>query len=212
MSDVLKRIEEAGIIPVVVIDDIKDALPLMNALVEGGIPAAEVTFRTEAAEEALKIMIEAHPEALIGAGTILSTEQAERAINAGAKFIVSPGFNPSVVDYCIERNITVIPGTVTPTEIEMALSKGLNTVKFFPAEAFGGLKMIKALSQPYNNVRFMPTGGINKENIADYLENDHIIACGGSYMVKKDLINAGDFEKIKELTKEAHDTVLKIRG
>lgn len=208
MYEVLEKIQKIGIVPVVVLDDAKDAKPLAKALCEGGLPCAEVTFRTAAAEESIRIMAEEFPEMLIGAGTILTTEQVDRAVNAGAKFIVSPGLNPEVVKYCVSKDIPITPGTSNPSDIETALSFGLEVVKFFPAEAAGGLNMIKSLAAPYTNVKFMPTGGINANNINSYLAFDKIIACGGSWMVKGDLIKAGDFDKIRELTKEAVQTML----
>lgn len=208
MYEVLEKIQKIGIVPVVVLDDAKDAKPLAKALCEGGLPCAEVTFRTAAAEESIRIMAEEFPEMLIGAGTVLTTEQVDRAVNAGAKFIVSPGLNPEVVKYCVSKKIPITPGTSNPSDIETALSFGLEVVKFFPAEAAGGLNMIKSLAAPYTNVKFMPTGGINANNINSYLAFDKIIACGGSWMVKGDLIKAGDFDKIRELTKEAVQTML----
>ena len=212
MNAVLEQIQKMGIIPVVVIDDVKDAEPLAKALCEGGLPCAEVTFRTAAAEESIRIMAEKFPEMLIGAGTVLTTDQVDRAVAAGAKFIVSPGTNPKVVKYCVEKNIPITPGTCTPSEVEQALEHGLEVVKFFPAEQAGGLKMIKAMAAPYVGVKFMPTGGISPENVREYLAYDRIIACGGSWMVKGDLIKAGNFDKIVELTKEAAQIVKEIRG
>ena len=203
MNDVLKKISDIGIVPVVVLDDAKDAKPLAQALIAGGLPCAEVTFRTAAAEESIKIMTEAFPEMLVGAGTVLTTEQADRAINAGAKFIVSPGFNEKIVKYCLEKGVPMVPGINNPTGIEAALELGLDTVKFFPAEASGGIDMIKAMAAPYTAVKFMPTGGINAKNICDYLAFDKIIACGGSWMVKKALVAAGKFDEIQKLTEEA---------
>ena len=183
-----------------------------KALVEGGLPCAEVTFRTEAAEESIKIMSEAYPEMLVGAGTVLTIEQVKRAVNAGAKFIVSPGFDPEIVDYCIENDIPVFPGCITPSEVAQAVKRGLKVVKFFPAEQFGGVATIKAMAAPYTMVKFMPTGGVNANNLKDYLSCDKIICCGGSWMVKGNLIEAGEFDKIKELTKEAVELVHSIRG
>ena len=212
MSTIFEQFKKIGIIPVVVLDDAKDAVPLAKALCEGGLPCAEVTFRTAAAEEAIRLMSEAYPEMLVGAGTVLTTEQVDRAVNAGAKFIVSPGLNPEVVRYCIEKNIPVTPGTQTPSEMEQALSLGLDVVKFFPAEPAGGLKMIKAVAAPYTTLSFMPTGGINAQNVRDYLAYDRIIACGGSWMVKKDLVKAGEFDKITEMVREAASIVKEIRG
>ncbi len=208
MNPILEQFQKLGIIPVVVIDDAKDAVPLAKALCEGGLPVAEVTFRTDAAEEAIRLMAEACPEMLVGAGTVLTTEQVDRAVAAGSKFIVSPGLNPKVVKYCQEKNVPITPGTARPTDIEMALELGLDVVKFFPAEQNGGLAMIKAMAAPYTKVKFMPTGGINAKNLKSYLDFDKIIACGGSWMVPKDLVAAGDFEAIKNLTREAVNTML----
>lgn len=212
MNDVLKQMSGYGIIPVVVLNDVKDALPLGKALVEGGIPCAEVTFRTDAAEESIRIMSENFPEMLVGAGTVLTTEQVDRAVNAGAKFIVSPGLNPKVVKYCLEKNIPVTPGVITPSEIEQAMELGLEVVKFFPAEPFGGLKTIKALAAPYTKMKFMPTGGINISNVRDYLAFDKIIACGGSWMVSGNLVKEGKFDEITKLVKEAAEIVKEVKG
>ncbi len=212
MNEVLEQFKKIGIIPVVVLDDAKDAKPLGQALMEGGLPCAEVTFRTEAAEESIRIMSQEFPDMLVGAGTVLTTEQVDRAVAAGAKFIVSPGINPKVVEYCVKKNIPITPGTCNPSNVETALEFGLDVVKFFPAEPAGGLNYIKAIAAPYTGVSFMPTGGINSENVKEYLKYDRIIACGGSWMVKGDLIKSGNFEKIKELTAEAATIVKEIRG
>lgn len=212
MNEVLEKIQEIGIVPVVILEDAKDAEPLAKALCEGGLPCAEVTFRTAAAEESIRIMTEKYPDMLVGAGTVLTTEQVDRAVLAGAKFIVSPGLNPQVVKYCVEKGILITPGCANPSDIEQALENGLEVVKFFPAEPAGGLKMIKALAAPYVGVKFMPTGGINATNVRDYLAYDRILACGGSWMVSSDLVKAGDFEKITELTKEAVEIVKESRG
>lgn len=212
MNDTLKEIGHTGIVPVVVLNNASDAEPLANALIKGGLPCAEVTFRTAAAEESIKIMATKFPEMFVGAGTVLTTEQVDRAIGAGAKFIVSPGFNPKVVEYCIKNNYPICPGIMTPTELEMALGFGLDVVKFFPAENAGGLKMIKAMAAPYTMMKFMPTGGINATNVRDYLACDKILACGGSWMVKGDLISAGKFDEIQKLTAEAAAIVKEIRG
>ena len=208
MNEVLEKIQKIGIVPVVVLDDAKDAAPLAKALCEGGLPCAEVTFRTAAAEESIRIMAKEFPEMLVGAGTVLTTEQVDRAVNAGAKFIVSPGLNPTVVKYCVDKGIPVTPGTSNPSDVEMAISLGLDVVKFFPAEQAGGINMIKAMAAPYTQMKFMPTGGINAKNINSYLAFDKILACGGSWMVKKDLVAAGEFDKIRDLTKEAVQTML----
>ena len=212
MNEVLEQFKKIGIIPVVVLDDAKDAEPLGRALMEGGLPCAEITFRTAAAEESIRIMSQKFPDMLVGAGTVLTTEQVDRAVAAGAKFIVSPGINPKVVDYCVKKNIPITPGTCNPSNVETALEFGLDVVKFFPAEAAGGLNYIKSIAAPYTGVQFMPTGGINAENVKDYLKYDRIIACGGSWMVKGDLIKNGNFDKIKELTAEAANIVKEIRG
>ena len=212
MNPVLEKIQKTGIIPVVVINDVKDAEPLAKALIEGGLPCAEVTFRTDAAEESIRIMKEKFPEMLLGAGTVLTTEQVDRAVAAGAEFIVSPGLNPRIVKYCVEKNIPITPGCANASDIEQALENGLEVVKFFPAEPAGGLKMIKALAAPYVGVKFMPTGGISASNVRDYLAYDRIIACGGSWMVSGDLVKAGEFDKIKELTAEAAAIVKEMRG
>lgn len=212
MSTIIEQIGKMGIIPVVVIDDIDTALPLAKALCEGGLPCAEVTFRTAAAKDAIKIMSDAYPEMLVGAGTVLTCKQVDEAVEAGAKFIVSPGLNPTVVSYCIEKGVPVVPGTCTPAEVESALSLGLDTVKFFPAEPTGGLGFIKAIAAPYTGVKFMPTGGINAENVKDYLAYDRILACGGTWMVKGDLLKKGDYDTICKLTKEAAEIVKSIRG
>ncbi len=212
MANIFDQLQELGIVPVVVLDDVKDAEPLAKALVEGGLPCAEVTFRTDAAEESIRIMSEKYPEMLVGAGTVLTTEQVDRAVAAGAKFIVSPGLNPRIVKYCVEKNIPICPGCTNPSDIEQALENGLKVVKFFPAEPAGGLPMIKAMAAPYVGVKFMPTGGIKPSNVRSYLEYDRIIACGGSWMVPGDLVNSGDFAKITELTKEAVEIVKEVRG
>ena len=212
MNDTLKQIGTTGIVPVVVLNKVSDAEPLAEALIKGGLPCAEVTFRTDAAEESIRAIAKKYPEMFVGAGTVLTTEQVDRAIDAGAKFIVSPGLNPKVVEYCIKKGYPITPGIMTPTELEVALGFGLDLVKFFPAENAGGLKMIKAMSAPYTMMKFMPTGGINATNVRDYLACDKILACGGSWMVKGDLINAGAFDEIERLTKEAAGIVKEIRG
>ncbi len=208
MNEVLKQISKIGIVPVVKIDDAKDAVPLAKALINGGLPCAEVTFRTAAAKDAIAAMAEAFPEMLVGAGTVLTTEQVDMAVNAGAKFIVTPGFNVKVVKYCVENNIPVTPGCPSTSDIESAIELGLEVVKFFPAEPLGGIEMIKALAAPYVGIKFMPTGGINAKNINSYLDCDKILACGGSWMVKDTLINAGKFDEIEALTREAVTNML----
>ncbi|GHV71046.1 hypothetical protein AGMMS49928_21210 [Spirochaetia bacterium] len=203
MNAVAEELEKIGIVPVIKIDDVEKAAPLARALAAGGIPAAEVTFRTAQGEEAIRRINRDVPEILLGAGTVLSVEQVDRAIDAGAKFIVSPGLNPRVVSHCLKKNIPVIPGCANPSDIEQALELGLDVVKFFPAEQSGGLEYIKAVAAPYPTVKFMPTGGINASNIAKYISYDKILACGGSWMVGADLINSGNFEKITALCREA---------
>lgn len=207
MNKILEELSSYGVVPVVVINRVEDAEPLAKALCEGGLKCAEVTFRTAAAEEAIHVMTEAYPDMLVGAGTVLTIEQVDKAVNAGAQFIVSPGFDPEIVDYCIAKNIVVVPGCITPSEVAQGVKRGLEVLKFFPAEQAGGVAMIKAMAAPYTDIRFMPTGGINASNIGDYLAFPKIVACGGSWMVKADLINAGQYDRITELTKEAVEMV-----
>jgi 2-dehydro-3-deoxyphosphogluconate aldolase/(4S)-4-hydroxy-2-oxoglutarate aldolase len=211
MNNVFEKIHAIGILPVIALDEAAQAVPLARALAAGGIPAAEVTFRTEAGEEAIRRIAQEVPEVLVGAGTILTTEQADRAVNAGARFIVSPGTNAKVVYHCQELGAHPIPGAVTPTEIETAMELGLDTLKFFPAEPSGGLGMIKALSAPYTQVKFIPTGGISAANVGEYLKYPKILACGGSWMVKKDLINARKFDEIQAMAAEAAAIVRLVR-
>lgn len=211
MSAVSEKIKEFGVVPVVVLEDAKDAAPLAKALTEGGLPCAEVTFRTEAAEESIRIMTSEYPEMFVGAGTVLTVEQVERAVKAGAKFIVSPGFDPEIVDYCLKEGIPVFPGCITPSEVAQAVKRGLKVVKFFPAEPFGGVNTIKAMAAPYVGLKFMPTGGVSAKNLEGYLACDKVIACGGSWMVKGDLVKAGKFDEIRSLTEEAVELVEKIR-
>ena len=208
MNETLEKIGELGIIPVVKIEKAEDALPLGKALIDGDLPIAEITFRTSAAEESIKTLTRELPELLVGAGTVLTIKQARRAVSAGAQFIVSPGFNPKVVDYCLENNIPVTPGINNPTQIEMALERGIEVVKFFPAEASGGLPLLKSMSAPYTGIKFVPTGGINQNNLCSYLSNKKVHACGGSWMVKTELISSGNFAEITRLTKEAVSTML----
>ena len=212
MKTLEEQFYEYAVVPVVVLDDADDAAPLAEALIKGGLPCAEVTFRTEAAEESIRIMSEKYPDMLVGAGTVLTTEQVDRAVAAGAKFIVSPGFDPEIVDYCLEKEIPVFPGCITPSEVAQAVKRGLKVVKFFPAEQFGGVATIKAMAAPYVGLKFMPTGGVNAKNLESYLGCDKIIACGGSWMVKGDLVKAGKFDEIKDLTAEAVKLVAEIRN
>ena len=209
---VFQKFTEVGIIPVVVLNDAKDAEPLGKALMEGGLPAAEVTFRTEAAEESIRIMAEKFPDMLVGAGTVLTIEQVDRAVAAGAKFIVAPGLDEEIVKYCLEKDIPVCPGTQTASEMMKAIKLGLTHVKFFPAENAGGLKMIKAVGAALTALKFMPTGGISAANVTEYLQSDKIFCCGGSWMVKGDMIKAGDFDVIKEKVAEAAGIVKSVRG
>ena len=201
--DMLQKIALAGIVPVIKLSSPNQAIPLCRALIAGGLPVAEITFRTDAAEESIRRVAAELPDMLLGAGTVLTVEQAQRAWAAGAKYIVSPGFNPDVVAYCVNNAIPMLPGCSNPSDIERALGMGLKTVKFFPAEAVGGLAAIKAMSAPYGDVTFVPTGGINEKNLNEYLAFDKILACGGSWMVPEALIEAGDFDKITELTAAA---------
>ncbi len=210
--DIFDKLGVIGIVPVIALDDAKDAIPLGEALQRGGLPCAEITFRTAAAEEAIRLMTKAFPDMMIGAGTVLTTEQVDRAVAAGAQFIVAPGCNPRIVRYCVERNIPMAPGVATASEIEQALECGVKKMKFFPAEANGGLPMIKALAAPYVGVTFMPTGGLNKDNVKEYLSYDRIFACGGTWMVKKNLISEGRFDEIEQMAKEAAEIVKQIRG
>ncbi len=209
--NVTETIQNMGVVPVVVLHDAKDAAPLAKALCEGGLPCAEVTFRTDAAEESIRIMTSEFPDMFVGAGTVLTIEQVDRAVAAGAQFIVSPGFDPEVVDYCIEKNIPIYPGCITPSEVSQAVKRGLKVVKFFPAEQFGGVATIKAMAAPFTGVKFMPTGGVNAKNLESYLSCDKIVACGGSWMVKGDLVKAGKFDEIKTLVQEAVQLVADIR-
>ena len=210
--DIFDKLGKVGIVPVIALDDAKDAIPLGEALQRGGLACAEITFRTAAAEEGIRLMTKAFPDMIIGAGTVLTTEQVDRAVAAGAQFIVAPGCNPRIVRYCVERNIPMAPGVATASEIEQALECGVKKVKFFPAEANGGLAMIKALAAPYVDVTFMPTGGLNRDNVKAYLSYERVFACGGSWMVKKNLISEGRFDEIEQMAKEAAEIVKQIRG
>ena len=212
MSTVTEKISTLGVVPVVVLEDAKDAAPLAKALVEGGLPCAEVTFRTDAAEESIKIMTSEYPDMFVGAGTVLTIEQVDRAVAAGAKFIVSPGFDPEIVDYCLSKEIPIFPGCITPSEVAQAVKRGLKVVKFFPAEQFGGVATIKAMAAPYVGLKFMPTGGVSAKNLESYLSCDKIVACGGSWMVKGDLVKAVKFDEIKPMTEEAVKLVAEIRN
>ena len=201
MENVLEEIRHYRLVPVVTINKIEDAIPTMEALVKGGLPVAEITYRTACAKDAIKLAVEKFPEALIGAGTVINAAQAEEAISLGVKFVVSPGLSKEVAKVCKDHNVPYLPGCVTPTEIMEALELGINVIKFFPASNYGGLKTIKALNGPFPQVTFMPTGGVNEENVLEYLAYPHIIACGGSFMMK------GSFEEIEEKTKKAVELV-----
>ena len=212
MNKVLEEISKIGILPVVVLEDAKDAKPLAQALCAGGLPCAEVTFRTAAAKECISIMRKEFPDMLVGAGTVLTVEQVDEALEAGAQFIISPGFDEDVVKHCLEKNVPVTPGTCTPSDVQKCYRLGLDVVKFFPAEAAGGLKMIKSIAAPYTQMKFIPTGGINANNMKDYLEYNRILAIGGSWMVKDNLVKEGKFDEIKSLVEEAVELVAQIRG
>ena len=212
MQTILEKIKNVKMVPVIALERVEDAAPLARALTEGGLPCAEVTFRFPDADKCIMEMKKACPEMFVGAGTILTTEQVDRAVAAGAKFIVSPGLNPRIVKYCVEKGIVITPGCANASDMEQALENGLEVVKFFPAEPAGGLNMIKALAAPYVGLKFMPTGGISPKNVRDYLAYDRIIACGGSWMVKNDLVKAGDFAAITELAKECVQIVKESRG
>lgn len=212
MDPILERLSQIGIVPVIKIDEVAKAAPLAAALKAGGVPCAEVTFRTAHAAAAIEQIAKTEPEVFLGAGTVLSTEQVDRAVDAGAKFIVSPGFNPKVVEHCIQKGITVLPGCMTPTEIEMALGYGLEILKFFPAEQAGGLKFIKAVCAAYTMVRFIPTGGVTLQNLSEYIASPKVVACGGSYMCPGDLIAKGDWGQIEALCRQSVEIVNKARG
>ncbi|GAB4422395.1 MAG: hypothetical protein Kow0031_00080 [Anaerolineae bacterium] len=211
MNNVLTRLGQMGLVPVVAIENAADAVRLGEALLAGGLPCAEITFRTAAAEAAIRAISTACPEVLVGAGTVLTVSQAETAVAAGAKFVVTPGFDGAVVDWCLAHSVPVTPGVMTPTEINMALNKGLNILKFFPAEAAGGVKTLKAIGGPYGGVKFIPTGGISPANLADYLRLPQVHACGGSWLATKQLIASGEFERITALTAEAVAIVKQVR-
>lgn len=212
MADALERLRQLRLVPVLVVEDPKAAAPLADALASGGLPCAEVTFRTAAAGEAIRRMVDAQPDMLVGAGTVLTPAQADEAHAAGARFIVSPGFNPAVVDHCIERGIPIYPGVCTPTEIEAALEKGLKVLKFFPAEPAGGLAYLKAIAAPYSMVEFIPTGGINAEKLPAYLAFRSVVACGGSWMAPGDWIRSEAFDRIEQETANAVRTITEMTG
>ncbi len=208
LSPILEQLHLAGIVPVIAIQDANDAEHLAKALLQGGLPCAEVTFRTSAAQESIRRIAKAFPEMLLGAGTVLTVDQVKAALDCGARYIVSPGLNPKVVEYCLARSLAVTPGVATPSDIEVAMELGLEVVKFFPAEASGGLQYLKALSAPYGKLRFIPTGGIDESNLLPYLKFAKTLACGGSWMVKPELIAAKQFDKIRDLTARAVQMML----
>jgi 2-dehydro-3-deoxyphosphogluconate aldolase/(4S)-4-hydroxy-2-oxoglutarate aldolase len=208
LTELLNRIHDIGIVPVIAIDDADKAVDLARALVNGGLPVAEVTFRTEAAEEAIRAIVREVPTMIVGAGTVLTKEQADRAIDAGVNFIVSPGFNPVITKYVLDRGVCMLPGTATAGEMEQAMMMGLDVVKFFPAEQNGGVAKLKALAGPYKTLKWMPTGGVNTDNLTDYLSFPQVLACGGTWMVKKDLIEAGKWDEITDICKKAVKNML----
>ncbi len=210
MNDVLARLGQLGLLPVIKIEQEEHAVPLGKALLDGGLPCAEITLRTAAGEGAIRRIAAELPEVLVGAGTVLSVEQAQRAVSAGARYVVSPGFDPEVVDWCLTQGVPVMPGVATPTEIIMALKKGLQILKFFPAETLGGVGMLKALADPFSNVKFVPTGGINPANLAEYLGLPNVHACGGSWMVPGRLLMQ-QFGEITRLVTEARSLVQQAR-
>ena len=206
--EMLEKLSLAVIVQVIKVAYAADAVPLCKALSDGGPPVAEITFRSDAAEEAIRRVHEELPEVILGAGTVLTKDQVDRAVNAGATYIVSPGLNPEIVKYCQEKNVPIVPGCANPSDIEVALSLGLKTVKFFPAEPLGGLKLIKAMAAPYGAVTFLPTGGIGENNLNEYLAFNKVIACGGSWMVPADAVAAKDWKRIEDLTRSAVNKML----
>lgn len=209
--DVTTRLARAGVVPVVVLEHAKDAVPTAKAMAAGGIDVMEITFRTAAAADSIKAVSENCPEMLVGAGTVITLEQCKKAVASGAKFIVAPGFDEEVVRWCVENNVPVTPGCVTPTEIMAAMKLGIQIIKFFPAGVYGGLSAMKALSGPFGGIKFIPTGGVNAQNLAEYLAAPFIHAVGGSWVCPKADISAGNFEKITALCREAHATVTEAR-
>lgn len=210
MNEILKQLKKLRVVPVVAIQNAEDSMQLADALTEGGLPCAEITFRTAAAVDAMRIMAR-RGDVLVGAGTVLKVDQVKAAIDVGARFMVAPGFNPKVVEYCVENHITITPGICTPSDIEAALDFGLEVLKFFPAEAFGGLKTLKAMSGPYSTVRFVPTGGISPDNLLKYLQFPKVLACGGTWIAKSALISEGKFDEIINNTREAVGIVKKLK-
>jgi len=207
MKSTLEKLTAAGIVPVVTIDNAEDAIPLAKAVLAGGLNCIEITFRTKAAAEAISLITKTYPDMIVGAGTILTAEQVDKAVSSGAVFIVSPGINPETVKHSLSKNVLPVPGVATASEIEIAISLGLEAVKFFPAEQNGGIKAIKTLSAPYPNVKFMPSGGVSLKNLKDYMSFEKVFSCGGSWMVERKLISEHNFSKITELTKNAVELV-----
>lgn len=206
--EMIEKLSLAGIVPVIKVEDTADAVPLCKALSDGGLPVAEITFRSDAAEEAIRLVHAQLPDVILGAGTVLTKDQVDRAVAAGATYIVSPGINPEIVKHCQEKGVPIVPGCANPSDIEVALSLGLKTVKFFPAEALGGLKLIKAMAAPYGGVTFLPTGGVNEQNLNEYLSFSKIVACGGSWMVPADAVAAKDWKRIEDITRSAVNKML----
>ena len=211
MDKIFTQIQDIASTPVVVLHKIDDVDPLISALLEGGLPCAEVTFRSDLAEQSISLIAKKYPNILLGAGTVLTIEQADRAMASGATFLVCPGLNPKLVEYCLKKNYPICPGVMTPSELDLAVSYGLDAVKFFPSEQVGGVSMIKAISAPYPDVRFMPTGGINASNVGKYLAFEKVFACGGCWMVKSNLVDEGRFDEVVRLTKEAVSIIKEVR-
>ena len=206
------QLEKTGVVPVVVLEKVEDAVPMANALVAGGLPAAEVTFRTAAAADCIKKMADECPDILVGAGTDVNHEQCKRAVEAGAKFIVSPGYDEQIIDWCLENEVNLVPGGVTPAELTYLINRGFDITKFFPANLYGGLKALEALAAVFVGHRFMPTGGVSPDNVREFLGSKAIIAAGGTWMVKPNLFADGDFSRVEALAAEAAAAVQEVRG
>jgi 2-dehydro-3-deoxyphosphogluconate aldolase/(4S)-4-hydroxy-2-oxoglutarate aldolase len=211
MDKVSERIHNTGLVPVVVIDDASRAVDTSYALMKGGVDVMEITMRTEAGMEAIRLVSEENPEMLVGAGTVLTMEQCKKAIENGAKFIVSPGYDPEIVDYCIENDILICPGCVTPTEITAAIKKGIKVLKFFPANIYGGLKAMKALAGPFQGIKFIPTGGVGLNNLSEFI-HPTIFAVGGGWLCSREAINNGDFDAITEACSKSVDILLGLKN
>lgn len=212
MRKIIDKLATCGVVPVVVLDDAKDAITTAKALLAGGVNVMEITFRTAAAADSIKAVSEDCPDMLVGAGTVVTLDQCKQALECGAKFIVSPGFDPEVVSWCVERNVPITPGCVTPTEIMAAMKLGLNVVKFFPAGVYGGLKAMKSLSAPFGGIKFIPTGGVDAKNLKEYLEAPFVHVVGGSWLCPKKEIAAGNFDAVTALCREASEIVKEVRG